>query len=349
MSEGTCGNFFEDFRLGKTFRHATPRTVRHSDSTLYTSLYGTRFAVQQSEPFARAIGYPAAPIDDLLVFHLVFGKSVADISLNATANLGYAECRFLAPVYAGDTLTASSEVIGLTENSNGKTGIVYVRTAGYNQRTERVLEYARWVMVPKRDAKARLVEAAAPRMADAVDVSGLGAACPAIDRGRWDDGLAGSWRHFDDYAAGETIDHVDGVTIEDAEHMMAARLYHNTARVHFNAQEQRTGRFGRRIVYGGHVMSIARALSFNGLANTFHVAAINAGRHVAPVFAGNTVYAWTTVAGKARLIGREDVGALRLVTRATRNLSAAKFPTAPADKDQPGVVLELDYWVLVPR
>jgi 2-methylfumaryl-CoA hydratase len=69
--------------------------------------------VQSSDAFARAIGYPRSPIDDLLVFHVVFGKTVADISLNAIANLGYAEGRFLAPVYPGDTLNAVSEVIGL--------------------------------------------------------------------------------------------------------------------------------------------------------------------------------------------------------------------------------------------
>ena len=349
MSKGAAGNFFEDFRLGQTFRHASPRTVRQSDMTLYTALTGSRFAVQQSEPFARAVGYPAPPIDDLLVFHMVFGKSVADISLNAAANLGYADCRFLKPVYAGDTLTASSEIIGLKENSNGRTGNVYVRTAGHNQRGECVLEYTRWVMVPKRDATQHASGAQVPDFPSEVEVSRLGAACPPIDGGRWDDALAGSPHRFDDYAAGETIDHVDGITLEEAEHMMAARLYHNAARVHFNALEQQSGRFGRRIAYGGHVMSIARALSFNGLANAFHIAAVNAGRHVAPVFAGDTVYAWTAVAGKARLPGREDVGALRLITRATRNLASGTLPTGPAEQDRPGVVLELDYWVLMPR
>ena len=101
----------------------------------------------------RAIGYPRAPIDDLLVFHVVFGKTVPDISLNAVANLGYANCRFLAPVYPGDTLNAVSEVIGLKENSSRKTGIVTVRSAGFNQDGTRVLEYVRWVMVRKRDEK----------------------------------------------------------------------------------------------------------------------------------------------------------------------------------------------------
>src|SRR5499426_323267 len=127
------GRFFEDFRLGEVIRHGTPRTVTAGFNVLYTALYGSRLAVQPSKPFAQAIGYPRAPIDDLVVFHVVFGKTVPDISLNAVANLGYAECRFLAPVYPGDTLSAVSEVIGLKENSNRKTGIVCVRSTGFRQ------------------------------------------------------------------------------------------------------------------------------------------------------------------------------------------------------------------------
>ena len=95
MTKTNLGNFFEDFRLGQTIRHATPRTVTTGDVALYNGLFGARFAVQSSDAFARAIGYPRAPVDDLLVFHVVFGKTVPDISLNAVANLGYANCRFL--------------------------------------------------------------------------------------------------------------------------------------------------------------------------------------------------------------------------------------------------------------
>src|ERR671937_658891 len=151
MTKTNAGNFFEDFRVGQVIRHATPRTVTTGDAALYTALYGSRFAVQSSDAFAAAIGYRQAPIDDLLVFHIVFGKTGPDISLNAVANLGYAECRFLAPVYPGDTLSAVSEVIGLRENSNRKTGVVYVRSTGLRQDGARVLEYVRWVMVRKRD------------------------------------------------------------------------------------------------------------------------------------------------------------------------------------------------------
>src|SRR5256714_15525854 len=133
MSENLAGIFFEDFRLGQVIRHATPRTVTVGDVALYNGLFGPRFAVQSSDVFARAIGYPRSPVDDLLVFHVVFGKTVPDISLNAVANLGYAACRVLAPVYPGDTLNAGSEVIGLKENSSRKTGIVFVRSIGHKQ------------------------------------------------------------------------------------------------------------------------------------------------------------------------------------------------------------------------
>ncbi len=136
MSKNSPGNFFEDFRIGQVIRHATPRTVTIGDVALYTGLFGARFAVQSSDAFAKAIGYPRSPIDDLLVFHIVFGKTVPDVSLNAVANLGYAGCCFRSPVYPGDTLNALSEVIGLKENSSRKTGIVYVRTTGYNQDAE---------------------------------------------------------------------------------------------------------------------------------------------------------------------------------------------------------------------
>src|SRR5215207_4353359 len=151
MTRSNPGNFFEDFRIGQVIRHATPRTVTTGDTALYTALYGGRFAVQSSDAFAAAAGYLRAPVDDLLVFHVVFGKTVPDISLNAVANLGYANCRFLSPVYPGDTISAVSEVIGLKENSNRKTGIVFVRSVGSKSDGTQVLEYVRWVMVRKRD------------------------------------------------------------------------------------------------------------------------------------------------------------------------------------------------------
>lgn len=344
-----AGNFFEDFRLGQDIVHATPRTLGAGEAALYVALTGSRFALQSSDDFARASGLPRAPLDDLLVFHVVFGKTVPDVSLNAVANLGYADCRFLTPVFPGDTLAARSRVIGLRENANRKSGIVYVRSTGTNQRGETVLEFARWVMVRKRDEAAPAPAPEVPRLPDAVPAVAL--RLPAgLAFGRYDWALAGSRHAWEDYAPGERIDHVDGATVEEAEHMMATRLYQNTARVHFNQHAQKADRFGRRLIYGGHVMSLARALSFNGLANAVALAAINGGRHVAPSFAGDTIYAWSEVVERWELAGRRDVGALRLRTLAAKDRPCAEFPDRDAHgKFDPAVVLELDYTVLMPR
>jgi len=149
---------------------------------------------------------------------------------------------------------------------------------------------------------------------------------------------------------GERIDHVDGVTIEEAEHMMATRLYQNTAKVHFNQHTEGQGRFGRRLIYGGHIISLARSLGFNGLGSAMWVAAINGGAHTAPTFAGDTIYAWSEVLETAELPGRSDLGALRLRTVATKNRPSGEFADKGADgKRDADVVLDLDTWVLVPR
>jgi 2-methylfumaryl-CoA hydratase len=349
MPKTSPGNFFEDFRIGTLIRHATPRTLTTGDVALYNGLFGPRFAVQSSDVFAKAIGYPRAPIEDLLVFHIVFGKTVPDVSLNAVANLGYAGCCFRSPVFPGDTLSAQSEVIGLKENSSRKTGIVYVRTTGYKQDGAPVLEYVRWVMVRKRDEAAPAPGDHVPRLPTMLDPKVLGEGCPPISVSAYDTALSGSPYRFGDYQIGERIDHVDGMTVEEAEHMIATRLYQNTARIHFNQYIEGRGRFGRRLIYGGHVISIARALSFNGFANAFHVAAINGGRHVAPLFAGGTVFAWSEVLAKSELPGRTDVGALRLRTIATCDRPCDDFPLKSGDDYDSAVLLDLDYWVLMLR
>jgi 2-methylfumaryl-CoA hydratase len=342
------GNFFEDFKVGQVIHHPTPRTVTAGDVALYLGLFGGRFAVQSSDAFARAIGYPHAPVDDLLVFHIVFGKTVPDISLNAIANLGYAACRFRAAVYPGDTLSAVSEIIGLRETSNKTSGVVYVRSTGFRQDGAEVVDYARWVMVRKRDEAAAGPEPHVPQLPSHVHVDALGDAVPVI-AGGYDVRLSGSERRFGDYKAGERIDHVDGITVEEAEHQIATRLYQNPARIHFNQWAEGQGRFKRRLIYGGHAISLARSLSYNGLQNAFHVAGINGGRHVAPLFAGDTVFAWSEVLECAAVPGRNDVGALRLRTVAAKDRPCDDFPWKTGEEYHPSVILDLDYWVLMPR
>ncbi len=344
MSKTNAGYFFEDYRVGQVFDHPTPRTVTSGDRALYTALYPTRFALYSADTFAQACGLAQSPIEDLVAFHVVFGKTVPDISLNAVANLGYAEGRFLTPVYPGDTLASRSEVVGLKPNSNGKTGIVWVRTEGRNQRGQVVLSYCRWVMVRKRDVDADVAPAVVPDLSSAVSADDL-VVPEGLDFSAYDTATAGSNHVWEDYAPGEIIDHVDGVTIEDAEHMIATRLWQNTAKVHFDTASRPDG---RRLIYGGHVLSLARALSFNGLGNAQVVAAINAGSHANPCFAGDTVYAWTEVLDVAE-IGRPDMGALR-VRLVARKAGAAVGELRDGDgKYLEEVLLDMDIWVLIPR
>lgn len=345
MTKSNPGHFFEDFHVGMELRHATPLTLSSGDISLYRALTGARHALYSAATFAEANGYDGLPIDPLLAFHVVFGKTVPDISLNAVANLGYADGRFPKPVYPGDTLTAVSEVIGLKQNSSGKTGVVYVRTRGFNQAGDEALSYVRWVMVNKRDPASPAPDAVIPDLPKSVDPLSLGFARAYAG---WDETLAGSRHRFDDYEIGEKINHVDGMTVEEAEHQIATRLYQNTAKVHFDGHGQKASRFGKRLIYGGVVISIARALSFNGLANAAELIAINGGTHTGPLFAGDTVYAWSEVLDKADL--SDTVGALRLRLVAVKDQDPGAFALRGEDgKYAPGVCLDFDYWAAIPK
>ena len=337
------GRFFEDYRLGEVIVHAVPRTLSGGERALYHALYPARGALFSSDAFARECGLAAAPMDDLIAFHTVFGKTVPDISLNAIANLGYAEGRWLKPVWPGDTIRSQSTVIGLKENSNGASGVVWVRTVGLNQKDEPVLEYVRWVMVRKRDKAAPAPVPHVPDLAAAVAADAL-IVPEGLDFSRYDFTLAGEPHRWGDYQVGEKIDHVDGVTVEEAEHMLATRLWQNTAKVHFDRTQREDG---KRLIYGGHVISLARALSFNGLANAQMIVALNAGAHANPCFSGDTVRAWSEVLDKADTPA-PGVGALRLRLVAVRH-GAEPFALKDEGKYRSDVLLDLDYWALVPR
>ncbi|MCC5951432.1 MAG: MaoC family dehydratase [Acidimicrobiia bacterium] len=344
MTKTNPGNFFEDFELGQVIHHATPRTVTEGDRAVYGAIYPTRFALPSSAAFAAACGLHPAPVEELIGFHIAFGKTVPDISLNAVANLGYAECRFHRPVHPGDTISTTSEVIGLKENSSGKTGVVYVRSTATNQDDDVVIDWARWVMVNKADHAAPAPDASVPELAKAVSADDL-IVPDGLDFTNYDIAAAGEPHRWDDYEVGEKIDHVDGVTLTDAEHMMATRLWQNTAKVHFNVEARPDG---DRLVYGGHIISMARALSFNGLANAQLIAAINAGAHTAPAFAGDTIYAWSEVLDRAET-AVPSVGALRLRLVATKGRDESMTLRGDDGRYAPGVLLDLDLWALCPR
>lgn len=352
-SKSRTGNFFEDFRVGMRIAHPTPRTLTDGDSSLYIALTGSRDAVSSARTVSEMIGLPRRPMDPFLVFNVAFGKTVPDISLNAVANLGYADGRFLAPVYSGDTLRVESEVIGLRETSSGKSGVVYTRSTAFNQDEHAVLTWVRWVLVHKRSAQSPAAAAAAvtPQLpacvgGDALVVPEYGAGVARLAA------ATGCPDFWEDYQPGERIDHPSAMTINDSDHSSATRLYQNTAKVHFDARLMRGTPAGKRLVYGGHVISVCRALAYDGLENVLGVLALNGGSHVAPTYAGDTVCCATMVVERIEL-KNPRVGALRLRTVGATNLDGPQhivFPRAdPAKREAAGVVLDLDYTVAIPR
>ncbi len=342
---------------------------------MYIALTGARQPLHCAATVAQALGYTDTPIDDLLVFHIAFGKTVPDISYNALANLGYADCRFLRAVFVGDTIRCESEIVGLKQNSNGKTGVVYVCSNAFNQHNENVLTWARWVMVHKRKSE-RKSERQAERPADmpnddhapqgqidfmtsvptyeirAHRSHNAHSILPAATGSKtmWDDIDADV---IEDHPFDNTkkanptliIKHPAGMTIEESDHMLATRLYQNTARVHFDLHHMKDSRFGKRLIYGGHVISICRALSYDGLENIVSIAAINAGTHHNPTFAGDTLYAISKVLSKWAV--NDNLGGVRIMLEGYKNIdpNTADF-TNVRDEDK---VLSLDYSALMPR
>ena len=343
MVKTNPGRFFEDYTLGETIHHAVPRTVSGGERALYHALYPARHALYSSDEFARASGLRTAPLDDLAGFHVVFGKTVPDVSLNALANLGYAEGKFIKPIYAGDTLRTSSKVIGLKQNSNGRSGVVWVHSKGFNQHGDVVIDYKRWVMVRKRDMNAAAHKTFIPDLAAVILPEDL-TIPDGLDFTNYDFALAGDQHRASEYEVGEKINHVDGVTVEEAEHMIATRLWQNTAKVHFDTSARPDG---KRLIYGGHVISMARALSFNGLANAQMIVGINAGAHANPCLAGDTIRAWSEVLDKAD-VDAPRVTAVRLRLVATTGDSAKMNLRDIEGRYLPDVLLDLDYWVLMP-
>lgn len=349
-SKSPRGNFFEDFKMGMVFHHPTPRTVSDGDSALYIALTGARQVLHSAQPVAHAMGYKNRTIDDLLAFHIALGKTVPDISINAIANLGYAQVQFIRPIYVGDTISAKSTVVGLKQNSDGKSGIVYVQCEALNQDHQVVISWVRWVMVRKSNLDAPAPETVIPELDKVVDAKKLHIP-HNVEYNEFDTQMTGSAFLWDDYQVGELINHPSGMTIDESDHTLATKLYQNPARLHFDASKST---YGKRLVFGGHIMSVCRALSYEGLENALSIAAINGGAHSNPTFGGDTIYAHTEVLDKWEIPGRSDVGALRLrligvKDQPLRFLSEASTTIEGRRNYHPNVVLDLDYTVLMPR
>jgi len=347
MNKINKGRFFEDFNLGETLVHPLPRTISAGDVSLYIALTGSRFALHSSIELAKTMGYEDRPIDDVLLFHMAFAKSVIDVSLNAIANLGYAEVSFNGSVFVGDTINLESTVIGLKENSNGKSGNIYVSSIAFNQHGKVVLRFKRWVMVHKKDHQTRSNIKDIPELAEKVLVQAK-IDIPELLTVETD--KTGSQFYWEDYQVGERLDHPEGMTIDNSDHTLATKLYQNNAKLHFDDHLMKASPMGERLIYGGHVISLCRALSFNGLGNAMWMYAINAGTHANPVFAGDTLYCYNEVLD---VIDHErtDIGLLRLRMIGLKNMSSTEMIEIKDENNNyhKNVVLDLDYTVVIPK
>jgi len=151
IKEGWTGRVFEDFEVGDVFRHALGRTVLATDNVWFTLLTQNTNPIHFDRAYAAKTEFGKPLVDSTFTLALVTGQSVADISQNAMANLGWDEVRLPNPVFEGDTIYSQSEVLEKRESkSRPNVGIVRFKTTGYTQDGTVVIEFKRTIMIYKR-------------------------------------------------------------------------------------------------------------------------------------------------------------------------------------------------------
>jgi len=144
------GRYFEEFEIGQEFRHWPGRTISEADNTWFSLLTMNQHPLHIDAHYGSQIQQGQRVVVGTLVFSIVVGLTVADVSGRAIANLEYESVKHLAPVFHGDTIYARSVILDKRESSTkNDRGIVYLETHGYNQREEDVLVLRRRVLVPK--------------------------------------------------------------------------------------------------------------------------------------------------------------------------------------------------------
>jgi 2-methylfumaryl-CoA hydratase len=312
------GNFLEDFKIGGVLRHKVGKTVTEGLVNAFTEFSMTTNPLHKNRRYARLYGYRDMLLPPGLVMAVVFSQSVEDISENARANLEYVDMRFGVPVYAGDTLESTSVVLGVTPSSKDKSlGVVHVQTTGRNQHDEVVLTYERKVQVWKDNVDAEVVKAAA----DAAPVASA-LVLPAYDPAtpyRSLSHLSNADTYFEDFTVGDRIEHSRGRTMT-SEHIALTAMLDNTSQVHCNQHmiDQNPDRFvgGQLIIFGGIPFQLCLGLSCPDVAdNSLGDLVYKTGRHSAPLFAGDTVFASTEIVATRDYPGRPDVGVLDTILR----------------------------------
>ena len=313
------GNFLEDFRPGHVFRHKVGKTITEGLFNTFTEYDMTTNPLSKNRRYAERYGFRGLVMPPGLVMAVVFSQSVEDISENARANLEYINMRFGVPVYIGDTIEVSSTVLGVKPPTReADRGVVHVQTTGRNQDGEVVLTYERKVQVWKADPKATIQEAS---IATVPHVS-CELHLPAYDPNRRYGELAhltSTDTYFEDFTPGDILEHSRG-RVMTTEHVALTAMLDNTSQVHSNQFmiDQNPERYlgGQLIVFGGIPFNLCLGLSCPDVAdNALTDILYTSGRHTAPIFAGDTVFATTEIRGKRDWAERPDLGVLSMILR----------------------------------
>jgi 2-methylfumaryl-CoA hydratase len=333
------GNFLEDFRPGQVFRHKGGKTLTEGLFSTFTEFAMTANPLSKNARYARAYGFRGLAASPGLTMLVAFSQTVEDVSENARANLEYIDMRFGAPLYVGDTVEVETRVLNVRPSSSRPNlGIVHVQsTARKNvgERDEAVLmTWQRKVQVYKRDMEAELHPGEVEPDAIACELW-----LPPYDPGRDYKALAhlsSPDSYFEDFEPDTLIEHSRGRTITD-EHIHLTAVLDNTSQVHCNQfmidldPEQYVG--GQLIVFGGIPFTLCLGLSSPDVGdNALGDLRYRTGRHTAPLFAGDTVFAATLVRGKRDFPGRPDLGVLEttLLGHKFERDEGARHDDAPA-------------------
>jgi 2-methylfumaryl-CoA hydratase len=332
------GHFLEDFRPGHVYRHKGGKTVTEGLFTTFTEFAMTANPLAKNARYARAYGFQGLLCPPGLVMLICFSQTVEDISENARANLEYIDMRFGAPLYVGDTIEVETKILGVKSSaSRPNLGVVHVQsTARKNvgsQGEAIVLTWQRKVQVYKRDENAELHPG---------DVSPDPVACelvlPPYDRARDYKSLAhlsSPDSYFEDFEPDTRIEHSRGRTMT-SEHIHLTAVLDNTSQVHCNQfmidQDPAQYVGGQLIIFGGIPFVLCLGLSSPDVGdNALGDIVYPTGRHTAPLFAGDTVFAATEITGKRDYPGRPDLGVLetRLLGHKFERAENAKSDDAP--------------------
>jgi 2-methylfumaryl-CoA hydratase len=300
------------------FRHKGGKTVTEGLFTLFTDFSFTTNPFSKNARYARAYGFDGLLVPPGLVMAVVFSQSVEDVSENARANLEYIDMRFGAPVYVGDTLEAETKVLNVrASKSNPRLGVVHVQTTGRNQRGQVVLTFQRKVQVWKRDPGAALDESEAEP--DRIESTlQLPAYDPKADY-RALAHLTNADSYLEDFTPGDVLEHSRGRVVT-TDHVMLTGILDNTSQVHCNQWmvDQDPERFvgGKLIVFGGIPFQLCLGISSADLGdNALGDVRYATGKHTAPIFAGDTVFASSEITSVGDFPGRPDLGILGTILR----------------------------------